>query len=96
MSVPRGAGGTGHPGIDVDLTGYGGFTPPAYVAPLPAVPESRSWAPLAFLACGTAFVGSAFVTAVTGGNLVAILATLGLLIGTGAAYSRIHGNGVTR
>lgn len=93
----RAPGGPGHSGIDVDLTGHGSsFTPPAYVAPLPSVPESRSFAPLAFLITGTAFIGSAFVTAATGGNVVAILATLGLLAGTGAAYSRIHGNGVTR
>jgi hypothetical protein len=89
--------GPGHPGIDVDLTGHGySLILPANLTPLPPVPESRSFAPLAFLVSGTAFIASAFGTAVTGGNPLLIASTLGLLAGTGVAFSRIVGNGVNR
>jgi hypothetical protein len=81
----------GHPGTDVDLTGYGGaYVPPTDVAPLPAVPETRSYAPLAFLLCGWSTLAAALGCAVTGGNPAAVGATLAALTGSAASIAAIH------
>lgn len=72
-----------HPGIDITIPG---FVPPAYVPPLPPVPETRSWAPLALLVCGGGFIGSAFLTIVTAGNPVLVGTTLTWLVGMVAAF----------
>lgn len=80
-----------HPGVDVDLTGYSqayGYCPPSNVAPLPAVPESRTFAPLAFLLSGWAVLGGTFAAALTGGNPAAIAVTAaGLACATGSFAS---------
>lgn len=86
-----GTGGPNHPGIDVDLTGYGGdYEPPRFVAPLPAVPERRSLAPLAFLLCGWSSLAAALTTAVTGGDPAAIGATFAALAGAGISFGSLY------
>jgi hypothetical protein len=92
MPVRAGGGGrgTGHPGIDVDLTGYGEFTPPAYVAPLPAVQESRSWAPLVLLVSGWSGIGAVFATAVTDGSAFAIGCFALALVVSAGAFSVVY------
>lgn len=88
--APR-SGGPGHPGVDIDVTGYGSaYTPPAYVPALPPVPEHRSYAPLAFLLCGWSTLAAALGCAVTGGNPATIGATLAALTGSAASIAAIH------
>lgn len=56
----RPAGGSGgHPGIDVTIpaAAHGGYVLPANVGPLAPVPETRTIAPLAFIASAAAFLG---------------------------------------
>lgn len=74
--------GAGHPGIDVDASGY---APPADVAPLPAVAETRSLAPLAFLFSAWSFVGAACAAALTDGNPGSIAALVVSFAATGAS-----------
>lgn len=84
-------GTSNHPGFGVDLTGYGAaFEPPRFVAPLPAVPERRSLAPLAFLLCGWSTIAAALTTAMTGGNPAAIGATFAAMAGAGASFAVIY------
>ena len=85
------AGAPGHPGIDVNVTGYGsGFLPPADVSGLPPVPEHRTFAPLAFLVCGWSTLAAALGTAVTGGDAAALAATLAALTGTAASAAAMY------
>lgn len=74
------AGGTGHPGINVTYpssSGYG-YALPANVGPLAPVAETRTVAPLAFIASAGAFLAGPIVAMLTGSDLWAvILCTLG-------------------
>lgn len=74
----------GHPGIDIDATGYG-YVPPVYAAPLPPVIERREWAPLAFLLSGWGFVGAACAAALTEGNPAAVAALVLTFAASGAS-----------
>lgn len=70
-----------HPGIDVDLTGHGGgFVLPVNVAPLPQVPESRSWAPLVLLVSGWSGLGALFVTVLTGSPFAIVYVFVALVV----------------
>lgn len=83
--APAGAGmGPGHPGIDIDATGYG-YVPAGTVASLPAVPESRTLAPLAFLLSAWSFVGAACAAALTDGNPGAVGALVAAFAASGAS-----------
>jgi hypothetical protein len=79
----------GHPGIDVDLTGDR-FELPAFVAPLPEVPTSRSWAPLVLLVSGWSGLGAVFAAAMTGGNAFAIGCAALALVVSGAAFCVVY------
>jgi hypothetical protein len=70
----------GHPGINVTYpSGNYGHTLPVGTAPLPEQPaQTRTWAPLLFIASAAAFLGGPPVAIMTGSDLVAvILCTLG-------------------
>lgn len=79
------AGGTGHPGINVTIPSTGGYAYmlPANVPPLAPVPETRTIAPLAFIASAGAFLAGPIVGMLAGSDLMAaILCTVGFAGGT--------------
>jgi len=78
-----------HLGIDIDLTGYGDtYAPPSHVAPLPPITETRTFAPLAFVASGCLFLGTVVSTAITG-SPAAIAAGIVMLGATGASTAAL-------
>lgn len=98
LPVAAGGGrGAGHPGIDVDLTGFGGeFTPPAYVTPLPAVSESRSWAPMVLLVSGWSGLGAVFAAALTQSVFAVVYVAVALTVSAGAFSVIYRRNGGPR
>ena len=87
-----GGGDAGHPGIDVDLTGYGGeYAPPVFVAPLPEVGESRSWAPMVLLVSGWSGLGGVFAAALTASPFAIAYVAIALAV-SAAAFSVIYRN----
>ncbi|WP_034266754.1 hypothetical protein [Actinospica robiniae] len=83
----------GHPGIDVDLTCYGsgGYAAlPTNLAPLPAVGESRTVAPLVLLLSTWAGGGSAVAVALTSGNPYAVAALVLAFFGAGGSLAALH------
>lgn len=82
-----------HPGIDVDLTGYGaGYAVPGFVSRLPEVPESRSWAPLILLTSGWSGLGAAFAIVVTGSVFAIVYVCIALVV-SAAAFVRVYRDG---
>jgi len=77
-----------HPGIDADLTGDR-FELPVFLAPLPEVPTSRSWAPLVLLVSGWSGLGAVFVTALTG-NVFAIVYVFVALVVSALAFAKVY------
>jgi hypothetical protein len=71
------AAGDGHPGINVTLpsSGAGGYyVVPTNVGPLETtVTETRTWAPLLFIASAASFLGGPPVAIMTGSDLVAAI-----------------------
>ena len=60
-------GAAGHPGIGIDLTGFGGaFAVPQDPGPMPVVAERREYAPLVLLASTWSGLGALVVAVVTG------------------------------
>jgi hypothetical protein len=97
--VPAAAGGgsgSRHPGIDVDLTGYGEFAPPVFVAPLPAVAESRSWAPMVLLVSGWSGLGGVFAAALTQSAFAVAYVVVALVVFAGAFAAVYRANGGPR
>ena len=85
--------GAGHPGIDVDLTGYGGaFTVPADPGPLPAVAERREWAPLVMLVSCWSGLGALFVTILTSSPFAIAYVFLALVVNA-VAFAANYRNG---
>jgi hypothetical protein len=83
----------GHPGIDVDLTGFGsgGYAAlPTNLAPCPAVRESRTVAPLALLLSTWAGGGSAIAVGLTSGNPYAVVALVLAFFGAGGSLAALH------
>lgn len=99
LVVPAAAGGgagSGHPGIDVDVTGYGEFAPPVYVAPLPAAPESRSWAPVVLMVSGWSGLGGVFAAALTQSAFAVAYVVVALVVFAGAFAVVYRANGGPR
>jgi hypothetical protein len=85
-------GAAGHPGIDIDLTGFGGaFVVPADPGPMPTVAERREFAPLVLLASTWSGLGALVVAVVTGYRF-AIAYTVVASIVTLLAYVVNHRN----
>lgn len=88
--------GAGHPGIDVDLTGYGGvFTVPADPGPLPTVAERREWAPLAMLVSCWSGLGAVFVTILTSSPFAIAYVFLALVVNAVAFAVNYRGGQVS-
>lgn len=69
------AGGPGHPGINIVYPAAGGYgyALPANVGALPAVPETRTWAPVAFVASAGALLAGPIVAMLAGSDLCAVV-----------------------
>ena len=88
--VPSRSDQSQHAGIDVDLTGPGArFALPVDVAPLPAVPTSRSLAPLVLLVSGWSGLGGVFAALLTG-SAFAIGYVAAALVVSAAAFSEVY------
>jgi hypothetical protein len=86
---------SGHPGIDVDLTGYGSaYVPPVDPGPLPAIAERHEWAPLVLLVSTWGGIGSAFLALLTG-NPLAIASFFAALVVSAVAFVANYRNGFT-
>lgn len=77
-----------HPGIEVGVVD-GRFELPVFVAPLPEVPTTRSWAPLVLLVSGWSGLGAVFVTALTG-NVFAIVYVFVALVVSALAFAKVY------
>ena len=93
VPVPRPfRGAVGHPGIDVDLTGYGGgFELPADPRPMPVVAERREVAPLVLLASTWSGLGALAVSVLTGYPFAVAYTVLAAIV-AGLAYVANHRN----
>jgi hypothetical protein len=77
---PRG----GHPGINVTYPAPE-YALPAVAGPLPEVPETRTWAPVAFTVCAAAFLGGPLLALLGGSTMGAVIVcALGFAGGTRA------------
>lgn len=84
-----------HPGIDVNLSGYGGtYAPPQNPAPLPAVAERRELAPLVLLVSTWTGLGGLFVTILTGSPFAIASVFLALVV-SAVAFAVNDRNGRT-
>ena len=85
----------GHPGIDVEVIGYGhgGYADlPTNLAPLPAIPESRTFAPLALLLSAWAGGGATVAVALTSGNPYAVATLVLAFFAAGGSVVALHRN----